>query len=126
MAVRCVNAGCSAQLKRRIAYFASRNALEIDGLGPGKINQLVDTDMIHDVADLYTLVEAEAEVSKLERFGPRSTRNLLNAIERSKQAPAAKVLAGLSIPHVGSNAAELLIEHFSSIDALRSRGDGYH
>lgn len=116
VAVRCVNAGCSAQLKRRIAYFASRNALEIDGLGPATITQLVDADMIHDVADLYTLVEAE--VGKLERFGPQSTRNLLHGIEQSKQAPAAKVLAGLSIQHVGTNAAELLIEHFSSIDAL--------
>lgn len=116
VAVRCVNAGCSAQLKRRIAHFASRNALEIEGLGPATVNQLVDNELVRDVADLYTLkVE---EVRKLERMGPGLTHNLFHQIEHSKDASAAKVLVGLSIFHVGDTVAELLIDHFLSIEGL--------
>ena len=116
VAVRCVNAGCSAQLKRRIAHFASRNALEIEGLGPATVNQLVDNELVHDVADLYTL-EAE-EVGKLDRMGPGLTGNLMHQIVHSKDASAAKVLVGLSIFHVGDTVAELLIDHFLSIEGL--------
>ena len=116
VAVRCVNAGCSAQLKRRIAHFASRNALEIEGLGPATVNQLVNNELVRDVADLYTL--KEEEVCKLDRMGPGSTSNLFHQIEHSKQASAARVLVGLSIFHVGDTVAELLIDHFLSIDAL--------
>lgn len=116
VAVRCVNARCSAQLKRRIAHFASRNALEIEGLGPATVNQLVDNELVRDVADLYTLkVE---EVRKLERMGPGLTHNLFHQIEHSKDAPAAKVLVGLSIFHVGETVAEFLIDHFLSIEGL--------
>ncbi len=116
VAVRCVNAGCSAQLKRRIAHFASRNALEIEGLGPATVNQLVDNGLVRDVADLYTL--KSQEVRKLDRMGSGLTHNLLHQIEHSKQAPAAKVLIGLSIFHVGETVAELLIDHFLSIEGL--------
>ncbi len=116
VAVRCVNAGCSAQLKRRIAHFASRNALEIEGLGPATVNQLVNNHLVQDVADLYTLkVE---EVRKLERMGPGLTHNLFHQIEHSKQASAARVLVGLSIFHVGEIVAEQLIDHFLSIEGL--------
>lgn len=116
VAVRCVNAGCSAQLKRRIAHYASRNALEIEGLGPATVNQLVDNNLVKDVADLYTL--KSEEISKLDRMGPGLTHNLLHQIEHSKQASAAKVLVGLSIFHVGETVAELLIDHFLSIEGL--------
>lgn len=116
VAVRCVNAGCSAQLKRRIAHFASRNALEIEGLGPATVNQLVNNGLVKDVADLYSL--RSQEVSKLDRMGSGLTHNLLHQIEHSKQAPAAKLLVGLSIFHVGETVAELLIEHFLSIEGL--------
>ena len=108
VAVRCVNAGCSAQLKRRIAHFASRNALEIEGLGPATVNQLVDNGLVKDVADLYSL--ESQEVSKLDRMGSGLTHNLLHQIEHSKQAHAAKLLIGLSIFHVGETVAELLID----------------
>ena len=117
VAVRCVNCwDCSAQLKRRIEHYASRNALEIEGLGPATVNQLVDNELVRDVADLYTL-KAE-EVGKLERMGPGLTGNLMHQIEHSKDASAAKVLVGLSIFHVGDTVAELLIDHFLSMDAL--------
>ncbi len=116
VAVRCVNARCSAQLKRRIAHFASRKALEIEGLGPATVNQLVDNNLVRDVADLYTL--KSQEVRKLDRIGAGLTHNLLQQIEHSKKAPAAKVLVGLSIFHVGETVAELLIDHFLSIEGL--------
>ena len=116
VAVRCVNGGCVAQLKRRIAHYASRNALQIEGLGPATITQLVDNELVRDVADLYAL---EVEVlSKLDRMGVLSARNLVHQIEQSKMAPAEKLLFGLGIFHVGGNVAELLIENFLSIDRL--------
>lgn len=116
VAVRCVNAGCAAQLKRRIAHFASRNALEIEGLGPATVNQLVDNGLVNDVADLYTL--NPEDVRKLDRMGPGLTGYLMHHIEQSKQVSAAKVLVGLSIFHVGETVAELLIDHFLSIEGL--------
>ncbi len=116
VAVRCVNVGCVAQLKRRIAHYASRNALQIEGLGPAKIDQLVDNALVRDVADLYAL-EVEP-LSKLERMGVPSARNLIHQIEQSKTAPVAKVLFGLGIFHVGESVSEILIESFSSLDAL--------
>lgn len=116
VAVRCVNVACVAQLKRRIAHYASRNALQIEGLGPATITQLVDEELVRDVADLYAL-EVEP-LSKLERMGVPSARNLVHQIEQSKAVPAEKMLFGLGIFHVGETVAELLIEHFSSLDVL--------
>ncbi len=116
VAVRCANVGCIAQLKRRIAHYASRNALQIEGLGPATITQLVDKEFVRDVADLYTL--EVKPLSKLERMGVPSARNLVHQIEQSKMAPAEKLLFGLGIFHVGESVAELLIENFASLDAL--------
>ena len=116
VAVRCVNVSCVAQLKRRIAHYASRNALQIEGLGPATIDQLVDKELVRDVADLYTLkIEA---LSELDRMGVPSAGNLVRQIEQSKTAPVEKVLFGLGIFHIGETVAELLIEHFLSLDAL--------
>ena len=115
-AIRCVNVVCSAQRKRRIEHFASRNALNIDGLGPAIVEQLVEGELIRDVGDLYAL--KQADLVSLERMGEKSAENLINAIEGSRSIPVAKVLFGLGIHHVGANVAELLIDHFSSIDAL--------
>ena len=116
VAVRCVNVSCVAQLKRRIAHYASRNALQIEGLGPATIDQLVDKELVRDVADLYAL--KEEPLSELDRMGVPSARNLVHQIEQSKTVPAEKLLFGLGIFHVGETVAELLIEHFSSLDAL--------
>ncbi len=116
VAVRCVNVACAAQLKRRIAHYASRNALQIEGLGPATITQLVDNELVRDVADLYTL--QVKVLSKLERMGVPSARNLIHQIEQSKMVPAEKLLFGLGIFHVGESIAELLIENFLSLDAL--------
>ena len=116
VAVRCVNVACAAQLKRRIAHYASRDALQIEGLGPATITQLVDNELVHDVADLYAL-EVE-ELSKLDRMGVPSARNLVHQIKKSKLVPAEKLLFGLGIFHVGENVAALLIDNFLSLDAL--------
>ena len=116
VAVRCVNVACVAQLKRRIAHYASRNALQIEGLGPATITQLVDKELVRDVADLYAL-EVD-ELSKLDRMGEPSARNLVRQIKQSKMAPTEKVLFGLGIFHVGETVAELLIENFLSFDVL--------
>ncbi len=116
VAIRCVNGACMAQLKRRIAHYASRNALQIEGLGPATITQLVDQGLVHDVADLYKL--EVKQLSKLERMGVLSARNLVHHIEQSKMAPEEKLLFGLGIFHVGESIAELLIENFLSLDAL--------
>ena len=116
VAVRCVNVACVAQLKRRIAHYASRDALQIEGLGPATIDQLVDTELVGDVADLYAL--EVKPLSKLKRMGVPSAGNLVRQIEQSKEAPAAKLLFGLGIFHVGETVSELLIEQFLSLDAL--------
>ena len=116
VAVRCMNVSCVAQLKRRIGHYASRNALQVEGLGPATIDQLVDKELVRDVADLYAL-EVEA-LSKLDRMGVPSASNLVHQIEQSKTAPVEKVLFGLGISHVGETVAALLIEHFLSLDAL--------
>ena len=118
VAVRCVNAACPMQLKRRIEHFASRNSLNIDGLGPAIVTQLVESKLVGSVADLYTL--ERDDLVELERMGKKSADNLIREIEGSKRAPAPKVLFGLGILHVGENVAELLIGHFSSIDAIAS------
>ena len=119
-AIRCVNPACAAQLKRRIEHFASRNALNINGLGPALVDQLVASGQIHDVADLYTL--KQADLVDLDRMGEKSAVNLMKAIEASREVPVAKVLFGFGILHVGANIAELLIDHFSSIDCIGTAG----
>ena len=116
VAVRCVNGACPMQLKRRIENFASRNALNIEGLGPAVITQLVESKLVESVADLYEL--SRANLIELERLGEKSADNLIREIEGSKSVPAAKVLFGLGIMHVGQNVAELLIGRFSSIDTI--------
>ncbi len=120
VAVRCVNSECPMQLKRRIESFAWRSALNIEGLGPAVITQLVDSGLVKSVADLYNL--KKADIVEFERMGEKSADNLIREIEGSKSAPAAKVLFGLGIMHVGQSVAELLLERFSSIDALAAAG----
>jgi DNA ligase (NAD+) len=116
VAVRCVNSACPMQLKRRIENFASRNALNIEGLGPAVITQLVESKLVASVADLYDL--KRTDLIEFERLGEKSADNLIREIEGSKSVPAAKVLFGLGIMHVGQSVAELLLERFSSIDAV--------
>lgn len=116
VAVRCVYFSCVAQLKRRIEHFASRPCMQIEGLGPATVDQLVENELIQDVADLYFL--EESTLTRLDRMGVKSARNILSEIEQSKTASMEKVMFGLGIPHVGESIADLLIEKFHSLDRL--------
>lgn len=117
-ALRCVNPECPAQALRNLIHFASRNAMDIDGLGPAICTQLVEKDLVHSAADIYTLTKEQ--LLTLDKFKEKSSENLLRAIEKSKQNNLDKLLFGLGIRNIGDKAAALLAEHFGSMDAVRS------
>ena len=117
VAYRCVNTACPAQLKESLLHFASRHALNINGLGESLVDQLVDKKIVQDAADLYGL--DEAQLAALERMGKKSARNLLEEIEKSKTAELARVIYAIGIRFVGERTAQLLAEHFGSMDKLR-------
>ncbi len=113
---RCDNPTCPAQLCRRLEHFASRNAMDIEGLGPAVVEQLVEQGLVKDLSDLYELkVEA---LSALERMGEKSAQNLLDSLDRSKKQPFDRVLFALGIRHVGATVARTLARTFGSLDAL--------
>lgn len=114
--VRCTNPSCPAQFKNTLEFFAHRHAMDIEGLGPKVIEQLVTTGLVKALPDLYRL--KEEDVAGLERMGEKSARNLVQAIQASKERGLARLLAGLGIRHVGRRAAEILAEHFGQIGAL--------
>jgi len=113
---RCINANCPAKLRETIRHFASRGVLNIEGLGDSLVNQLVEAEMVKNVADLYELTEEK--LMKLERMGKKSAQNILDEIENSKKAPLERVIYGLGIRFVGERTAQFLAEHFGSLDAL--------
>ena len=115
-AVRCTGAECPAQLLRNITHFASRDAMDIEGLGPSLVQQLVDSGLVRNVADLYSL--SAAELVNLERMGEKSSENLMQAIERSKENDLSKLIYGLGIRQVGEKAAKVLSSHFRTFDAF--------
>lgn len=115
-AVRCTNSSCPAQLVRNIEHFVSRDAMDIEGLGPAVAKLLKDSGLIKDASDLYSL-KAE-DVEKIERMGQKSAENLIAAIEKSKQAGLARLLYALGIRQVGEKAAALLAAHFHDIEAF--------
>lgn len=115
-ALRCPNLECPAQLFRSIIHFASRNAMDIDGLGPAIIQQLLDESMIESVADLYTL--DPERLAELDRFGKKAAENLMQALEQSKKAPLNRLVFGLGIRNIGQKAATLLCERFPSMQAI--------
>ncbi|RHW32081.1 NAD-dependent DNA ligase LigA [Lysinibacillus yapensis] len=116
VALRCVNPQCPAQIAEGIKHFVSRNAMNIDGLGEKVVEQLLRTEYIRDVADLYHL--KKEQLVKLERMGEKSAANLVEAIDRSKENSMERLLFGLGIRHVGEKAAKLLAEDFETMDAL--------
>lgn len=115
-AVRCTGAECPAQLLRNLMHFVSRNAMDIDGVGPAVLQQMIDRDLIHSSADLYYL--QEEDVAALDRMGKKSARNAMEAIERSKKQDLSRLLYALGIRQVGEKAAKVLASHFKSFDAL--------
>jgi len=116
VAVRCINSQCPAQLRRRIEHFASRGAMDIEGLGEMMVEQLVSRALVRDVSDIYELTAGKMSI--LERMGEKSIGNLLQAIERSKTRPLWRLIFGLGILHVGESASRALAEYFRSLKKL--------
>ncbi|MBN1405495.1 MAG: NAD-dependent DNA ligase LigA, partial [Candidatus Omnitrophica bacterium] len=116
VAFRCDNAACTAQQKERIKHFASRNAMDIEGLGEAMVELLVDNKIIAGIADLYNL--KYEDLVKLPRMADKSVKNLLEAIEKSKQQNLARLIFAFGIRHVGEHAAWLLADEFGSVDEI--------
>ena len=116
VALRCVNPMCPAQIKEGLAHFASRNAMNIYGLGPKIIEQLWDKKLVRDFADLYRL--NNDQLLTLDKFGAKSASNLLTSIDNSRHNSVERLLFGLGIRHVGAKVARLIAEHFGSLDAV--------
>ena len=116
-ALRCINPECPAQALRNLIHFASRDAMDIDGLGTAVATQLVEKGLVHSVADLYALTQAQ--LLTLDKFKEKSADNLYKAIERSKENNLDKLLFGFGIRNIGDKAAALLAEHFGTLEAIR-------
>lgn len=116
VAYRCVNAACPAKRKESLLHFASRHAMNIDGLGEKIVDQLVEKGLVKDVADLYAL--KEDDVAALERMAEKSAQNLLEEIEGSKKSSLARLIYALGIFSVGERTGQLLAQHFSSLEEL--------
>jgi DNA ligase (NAD+) len=115
--IRCLNPSCPAQLKERVRFYASRGAMDIEGLGDKLVDQLVDDGLVKSYGDLYRLTQDK--LLKLERMGKKSADNLLEGVEASKTRGLARLLNALSILHVGSRKAQVLAEHFGSMEDLQ-------
>lgn len=114
VAYRCENINCPARLKESLIFFASRDAMDIDGMGPAIIDQLVEQGVVDNIADLYRL--DEEQLAQLERMGKKSAANLISAIENSKHRPLYRLITALGIRHVGAKSARLLTTKITSID----------
>ncbi|MDD5011115.1 MAG: NAD-dependent DNA ligase LigA, partial [Phycisphaerae bacterium] len=115
--IRCASSSCPAQLKEKLRYFAGRDQMDIENLGPALIEQLVDKGLVKDFADLYKL--DIFALSSLERMAQKSAQNVLDGIEKSKSQPLSRFLAALGIRHIGIQNAEILAQQFGTIDAIK-------
>lgn len=115
-AYRCTGINCPAQRVRHIIHFVSRNAMDIDGLGPAVIEQLIANNLIETAADLYFL--KKEDIAALEKMGDKSAENLLAALERSKSNKLSSIITGLGIRHIGEKAAKVLAKRYKTMDAL--------
>ncbi|MBN8048111.1 NAD-dependent DNA ligase LigA [Paraclostridium bifermentans] len=115
-AVKCINISCPAQIRRGIIHFASRDAMNIEGLGESIVGLLLDNNIIKDIADLYYI--KKEDVINLERMGEKSAENLIKAIEKSKQNELYRLINGLGIKYIGVKGAKVLAKNFDSLDAI--------
>lgn len=118
---RCVNIACPAQIRERIIHFASRNALDIEGVGPAQIDQVIERGLVHDPADLFTLTMED--LLTLDRMGQKLATKILASIEASKQTTLARLIYGLGIRHVGEHVAQVLAEHFGSMASIEAASE---
>jgi DNA ligase (NAD+) len=114
----CTNAACPAQVQERLEHFASRGGMDIRGIGESNSALLLREGLVKDMADLYYLKEKKEKLLKLERMAEKSVTNMLNAIEKSKQTPLPRLIFALGIRHVGEEMAEILAQHFNSLNKL--------
>ena len=114
----CSNAACPAQIQERLEHFVSRGGMDIRGIGESNSALLLRAGLVKDVADLYDLKNKKDQLLKLERTGEKSVTNMLNAIEKSKDMPLARLISALGIRHVGEEMAEILAKQLSSMDKL--------
>ena len=114
--IRCLNPDCAAQLKERLKYFAAKGQMDIENLGAALIEQLVDIGLVKNFADLYKL--QKSQLAELERMAEKSADNVIEAIEKSKRQPLWRLIAALGIRHIGGQSAQILAEHFGSLEAL--------
>ena len=121
--IRCLNPSCPAQLREALRYFASRAAMDIEGLGIKLIEQLTERKLLLGFADIYRLPDRRAELLELERMGVKSIDNLLAGIEASKQRPLWRLLTALNLRHVGVRTAQLLADRFGSLEAIAQAGE---
>ncbi|MGE5673281.1 MAG: NAD-dependent DNA ligase LigA [Mycobacterium leprae] len=119
-AIRCPNSLCPAQQYRAILHFASRDAMNIQGLGDALVELLLDEELINDVADLYTLKEHRDALLEIKGFGAKKVDKLLDAIDTTRQNPLYRLVYALGIRHVGEQAARALADHFGSMEALEA------
>ncbi|MCM8800437.1 MAG: NAD-dependent DNA ligase LigA [Candidatus Omnitrophica bacterium] len=119
VAYRCINSSCPAQLERGLLHFASRQAMDIEGMGEAVVSQLVRLGLVHNFADIYKLTARE--LARLELFKEKKINNLLSAIQRSKQQPLSRLIYALGIRHVGEKAAYVLAREFKTMDSLISK-----
>lgn len=117
-AIRCTGAECPAQLLRNLTHFAGRNAMDIDGLGPAVLQQLVEAGLVANAADLYDL--SVQDMARLERMGEKSAQNAVNAIAKSKENDLWRLIYALGIRQVGEKAAKVIAAHFGSYDDFAS------
>ena len=116
--IRCSNDACPAKLRESLKFFASRTAMDIDGLGSKLVEQLIEARLVTSFADIYRLDQKIEELNKLERLGKKSVQNLIEGIQKSKTQPAYRLLVSLNIRHVGVGTSRILIKKFGSIEKV--------
>jgi DNA ligase (NAD+) len=117
--IRCINAAnCPAQLKAMLVHYASRKCMDIEGIGPELVNQLVDADLVTKLTDLYRLHVVRSDILALHGIGPKKCDKLLAALEKSKQQPFERLLSGLNIRRVGEHASRALVEQFGTAEQI--------
>lgn len=121
VAIRCVNLACPAQVERRVTHFASRGAMDIQGLGKERVKEMVAENLIPDLTAIYRLTSHQ--LLKLDRMGNKSMRNLLAEIKKSKEKPFSRLLFAVGIPMIGAKVAEVLVEEFPSYERLMAASD---
>ncbi|MFN0054269.1 MAG: NAD-dependent DNA ligase LigA [Planctomycetales bacterium] len=119
--VRCPNPNCPAQLRESVRFFASRAAMDIEGLGIKLVEQLVELKFVRSFADIYRLHERREELIDLERMGEKSVDSLLAGIEATKTRPLWRLLTGLNIRHIGTRTAQILADHFGTLDEIAAQ-----